>query len=303
MDLADVIRDFAHSERVPVAAIRAATAAPESFVPYAIGVLNRIATAQATEDECQAASVLVHVLGEIGDRRAFEPLMKLLALSDDDLEALLGDSVTESVDRILIRLVRNDDAARLLEAFENKEFDGFVRDSFLSTWAFLVLTDQIPRNDARAYLQSFPTRSGLEIGDYGWVTWVDTVSVLGLEELSAQVEKVFDDGNIPDELIGGPAISLDDYRSQLKNALTDEDAWKRLRKFQPLDDAVKELSGWYGYSERYIRERRKLDHKTERLAPRIPSSFVSAVNEFRDIGRNDPCPCGSGKKFKKCCLQ
>lgn len=22
----------------------------------------------------------------------------------------------------------------------------------------------------------------------------------------------------------------------------------------------------------------------------------------RVIGRNDPCPCGSGRKFKKCCL-
>jgi uncharacterized protein YecA (UPF0149 family) len=21
-----------------------------------------------------------------------------------------------------------------------------------------------------------------------------------------------------------------------------------------------------------------------------------------DVGRNDPCPCGSGKKFKKCCI-
>ena len=21
----------------------------------------------------------------------------------------------------------------------------------------------------------------------------------------------------------------------------------------------------------------------------------------KDIGRNDPCPCGSGKKYKKCC--
>jgi hypothetical protein len=21
------------------------------------------------------------------------------------------------------------------------------------------------------------------------------------------------------------------------------------------------------------------------------------------IGRNDPCPCGSGKKYKKCCMQ
>ncbi|HEX4340046.1 MAG TPA: SEC-C metal-binding domain-containing protein [Polyangiaceae bacterium] len=20
------------------------------------------------------------------------------------------------------------------------------------------------------------------------------------------------------------------------------------------------------------------------------------------MGRNDPCPCGSGKKFKKCCV-
>ena len=26
------------------------------------------------------------------------------------------------------------------------------------------------------------------------------------------------------------------------------------------------------------------------------------VKENPDIGRNDPCPCGSGKKYKKCCL-
>ena len=31
--------------------------------------------------------------------------------------------------------------------------------------------------------------------------------------------------------------------------------------------------------------------------PRMP-----AHNPFRNVGRNDPCPCGSGKKFKKCCL-
>ena len=23
----------------------------------------------------------------------------------------------------------------------------------------------------------------------------------------------------------------------------------------------------------------------------------------KEIGRNDPCPCGSGKKYKKCCGQ
>jgi hypothetical protein len=26
------------------------------------------------------------------------------------------------------------------------------------------------------------------------------------------------------------------------------------------------------------------------------------VNLYKGVGRNDPCPCGSGKKFKKCCL-
>ncbi|WP_244521440.1 SEC-C metal-binding domain-containing protein [Bradyrhizobium sp. DOA9] len=26
------------------------------------------------------------------------------------------------------------------------------------------------------------------------------------------------------------------------------------------------------------------------------------VNSDKRVGRNDPCPCGSGKKFKKCCL-
>ncbi|HTT09187.1 MAG TPA: SEC-C metal-binding domain-containing protein [Gammaproteobacteria bacterium] len=25
-----------------------------------------------------------------------------------------------------------------------------------------------------------------------------------------------------------------------------------------------------------------------------------ARNPWRDVGRNDPCPCGSGRKFKKC---
>ena len=25
------------------------------------------------------------------------------------------------------------------------------------------------------------------------------------------------------------------------------------------------------------------------------------VNKGAKVGRNDPCPCGSGKKYKKCC--
>ncbi|MCY2967005.1 MAG: SEC-C metal-binding domain-containing protein, partial [Planctomycetota bacterium] len=30
---------------------------------------------------------------------------------------------------------------------------------------------------------------------------------------------------------------------------------------------------------------------------------VTIRNPFERVGRNEPCPCGSGKKFKKCCGQ
>jgi uncharacterized protein YecA (UPF0149 family) len=37
---------------------------------------------------------------------------------------------------------------------------------------------------------------------------------------------------------------------------------------------------------------------------RRESPLEAGVTLRRDVpkvGRNDPCPCGSGKKFKKCC--
>jgi preprotein translocase subunit SecA len=35
-------------------------------------------------------------------------------------------------------------------------------------------------------------------------------------------------------------------------------------------------------------------------APTPVGAAVPAANPYAGVGRNDPCPCGSGKKFKKC---
>lgn len=41
------------------------------------------------------------------------------------------------------------------------------------------------------------------------------------------------------------------------------------------------------------------------LSYRTPSvtkiDFVEEANKINKVGRNDPCPCRSGKKYKKCC--
>jgi SEC-C motif-containing protein len=39
----------------------------------------------------------------------------------------------------------------------------------------------------------------------------------------------------------------------------------------------------------------------ERCSPRGGIRIPPIVKKTVDIGRNDPCPCGSGRKYKKCC--
>ncbi len=51
---------------------------------------------------------------------------------------------------------------------------------------------------------------------------------------------------------------------------------------QVIGDAVNEMAEYYGLAEP--------------SAPAMPM-----VRSAPKIGRNDPCPCGSGKKYKKCC--
>lgn len=41
----------------------------------------------------------------------------------------------------------------------------------------------------------------------------------------------------------------------------------------------------------------------EELAQAWKKAHTQKVREHKKIGRNDPCPCGSGKKYKNCCLK
>lgn len=42
--------------------------------------------------------------------------------------------------------------------------------------------------------------------------------------------------------------------------------------------------------------------KKEQLRKEVPPLKHDPVVIGHKTGRNDPCPCGSGKKYKKCCM-
>ena len=65
----------------------------------------------------------------------------------------------------------------------------------------------------------------------------------------------------------------------------------------PIDDAIARLATTEVELQEIYRDAAEEegpdDDGTEPGAP--------VTNPFRNVGRNDLCPCGSGKKFKKCC--
>jgi hypothetical protein len=102
------------------------------------------------------------------------------------------------------------------------------------------------------------------------------------------VKEAFERGFI-DEL----DMSFRNFEDDLRRAESDSlEEWQR-KEFEPFGEFIEEFSHWAGFKPKEARDE----------AGWLPSwSATPAHNPFRDVGRNDPCPCGSGKKFKKCCL-
>ena len=44
-----------------------------------------------------------------------------------------------------------------------------------------------------------------------------------------------------------------------------------------------------------------IDENPVPLVHFLPDLNISTITKNRKVGRNEPCPCGSGKKYKKCC--
>jgi tetratricopeptide (TPR) repeat protein len=51
-----------------------------------------------------------------------------------------------------------------------------------------------------------------------------------------------------------------------------------------------------------MEEKARASEEEHRILTAPPPLRSKQVVKSKNIGRNDPCPCGSGKKYKKCCL-
>ncbi len=91
---------------------------------------------------------------------------------------------------------------------------------------------------------------------------------------------------------------MDSLPSIVKNKLKDPqikqrfiDIAKRMEKDGVDFKSVRQMKKWMKEHEAELKAEQNGD------VPKVETY----VHEGPRIGRNDPCPCGSGKKYKKCC--
>lgn len=269
----------------------------DEIIPELLGILEYTyenAENLAEEEEYIAHIYAIYLLAQFREQRAYPLICSLLNKPYEILDELLGDLITEGLSGILAS-VFNGDVKPLKCIIENEEIDEFIRAAALDSLVVLVAQGIITRDEVIVYFQNL-FHGGLE-REYSfiWDALAGGCCDLHPEETFEDIQIAYDE-----DLISPTSISFGEIKEQLaksKQSVLEE--LHNSSSYQLIDDTIHELEWWACFDQKQ-NHRLKLEGNSN-----IQQSSIKNVNKpYRvdnNVGRNEPCPCGSGKKFKKCC--
>src|SRR6266436_2598631 len=273
MDAGKILHELTYAEGLPKEALKAASAQRVEMLPLFV---EEIETYLALEPAARAKPTplffIFHLLGEWRETSAYRPLARLLRVPGPEIDATFGDGITTTSHRVMAA-VFDGDPEPLYEIILDRNADEYIRAGMCD--AFVDLQPQ-RRN-------------------FVWVGWQSAIAMLGMSDLKILVKKAFDRGFIDSHVLG-----FDHFEQDLRRGIEHPgEPWRSDdHEYTLFGNTVEELSGWYCFTEQYGEDQERYRRQAE--ANRARSQRLE--NPLKGIGRNDPCPCGSGKKFKKCCL-
>jgi hypothetical protein len=175
------------------------------------------------------------------------------------------------------------------------EADEFIRSRMCEALAMVTFDNETRRAETARFLRACHAELVPQDECFVWNGWQSAIALLGLVELKPLVEQAFTRG-----FISSSWLSLAHFEHDLAHSIENPAALRDHKngEYSLFGDTIEELSNWYCFSAKFKRD---AGHGLTPVGRPWPSG--PTINPFRRIGRNDPCPCGSGRKFKKCCLQ
>jgi hypothetical protein len=312
MEIAEILEQFElYTGQFPRVAVEAAIAAEgaqrEELTLELLRVLSE--TIDEAEDVAYDSDYMVHfyamyLLAQFRETRAYPLVVRLALLPGELLEDLCGDFVTETLGRVLAS-VCGGKLAGIKSLIENAEADEWSRVAGIVSLVTLVVEGETSREEIVGYFGSL-FRGSLERRPSSfWSELVASASDLWPQELMPEIEQAFEDG-----LIEEFTITMEDVQDDLARGLGGSLAFDpRSPHHRFVRDTVKDFGSWACFQpKRAQRDRRTTTSsippagKSKGVSTAVEPIWKTATPAFAKVGRNDPCPCGSGKKFKKCCL-
>lgn len=221
------------------------------------------------------------------ETKGFAPLARL-ARDADPLFDILGEGVEPLMHRIFAG-VFDGDVDRLWSIIDSPHGDSLVRGAALQAYAWLLFSKAAPMEEAEArFKRAFQTLEPKE-PDPVWVELAMTAATLNLMGVVPEMRTACRKGYIPARI-----IRMKDLEDEFAIGRSDffRHSLEYVRDNGPQDDSFTQMEEWFAPG----------DEADEDAPAQAAHEFgTPVVNPTRMIGRNDPCPCGSGKKFKKCC--
>lgn len=241
-----------------------------------------------------------YLLAQFRVQALFPILVEILSKPSEVCEEIFEDFITEGLGQTLASTY-NGEVDLLQRLIENTEANEYARGQALKALVILVLNGQLSREFVMDdFKQLMNDKKRNEDSYYLNAEIVCCCVDLYPEEVAASIQRLFEDRIVETMVIG-----LDEVQRTLrrtKEAVLRES--EQDYKYQLITDAIKELQGWacfqpYGHSaDAYSELESSLGIERSALHEK-PKTNPAVIIE--KIGRNDPCTCGSGKKYKKCC--
>lgn len=302
------------SDHFPVDALALAEAHRDEVAPHLVDVLTQLAADTSLADEGRWALHMwaMHVLAAWRDTRAYAPLVALAHHDEDTLEEVLGDVLTESL-HCCLASVCDSNTAPLQALFEDTSACVWARLAALDAMKIRVLEGDGDRQELVNYLmaqgKSQAARLRMPQTEFEAEEVINTVVNVACEvaaiEMGPLIENWFADGLL-DPMV---TDSLEWIQTDLNEPFATHQA-HMIACDKGYVRNVQSVMGWMWRPEQpavvnplgnpfdAVRSRLQND---ECLANPAWTPPVTVVRAEPKVGRNDPCPCGSGKKFKKCC--
>lgn len=228
-----------------------------------------------------------YLLAQFRVQEAFPLLIELLSLPGYIADELFGDSIAEDMGRILASTY-NGDLPLLYSLIENEEADEYARGQGLVAMVALVHEGTFSREFVLEYFKQLMTDKLTESSYYFNSEIVSCSNDLYPEEVYPEIERLYDE-----DMLDPGMIDLDSVKETL--AKSKEMAIQSYRyRYELLTDTIKEMEYWGCFQLKEKLDTQSLLSSVSKMVSHPPVTVVK-------IGRNDPCPCGSGKKYKKCC--